>query len=509
MSARHWQRTVAIAAAATATIVGSAWAQVPGSDPKCGTPGTTAAPGGDPETRGRARVETGGSAFVPPARLLPAVVEVRGPDRETPGAPDVPAPATPGVTSGPPASPPAVPGLPPPPASAKEKDKKEKDDGRARVEAIQAKGEVPDERLLDIGIGVFGGLDEDDEEKFASKGLSTELRKAEGRFVAFHLKKTMEGTGNWGAVRVLPGPGEGLDVFVSGRILRSDGKRLVLEVEAADATGRRWLRRRYTGEADLRAYRPDRVGRQDPFQEVYNRIANDLLGERDHLRNEEIVTVRRVASLRFASELAPAAFEPFLKTGRSGRYALLRLPADGDPMVRRVSEIRDRDQMFVDTLNDYYLSFYERMGGPYSNWRQYSYEEQAALDKINRASTLKKILGAAAMLGGIVLSGSDSQGGRAAGDIALLGGYAVLQSGLQQAQQKALHEAALKELAASVDGDVAPLLVEVEGHQLRLTGSAEKQFTEWRQLLHTVFTVETGVPDDPNAPAAAPAPPSS
>jgi hypothetical protein len=512
MSAKLWQRTVSVAAVAAVTMVGSAWAQVPGPDrSKCGTTGATAAPAGDPENRGRARIETGGPAFVPPARLMPAVVEVQGPGGETQASPPVPEPPTAGASSSPPSPqpPPAVPGLPPPPTSKKDKKEKE-DDGRPRVEAIQAKGEVPDERLLDIGIGVFdAALDEDDEEKLAAKGLSTELRKAEGRFVAFHLKKTMEGTGNWGAVRVLPGPGEGLDVFVSGRIVRSDGKRLVLEVQAADATGRRWFRRRYTGEADLRAYRPDRVGRQDPFQEVYNRIANDLLGERDDLHPDQLVAVRRVASLRFGAELAPRAFSPFLKSNGSGRYALLRLPADGDPMVRRVAEIRDRDQMFVDTLNDYYLSFYERMGGPYSNWRQYSYEEQAALDKINRASTLKKILGAAAMLGGIMMSGSDSQGGRAAGDIALLGGYAVLQAGMQQAQQKALHEAALKELAVSVDGDVAPLLVEVEGHQLRLTGSAEKQFTEWRELLHRVFTVETGVPGDPNAPAAAPAPPAA
>jgi hypothetical protein len=499
------------AAVAVTTVAAPAWAQLPGPDRnKCGTGGTAPASVRDPEDRGRTRVTTGGLGFVPPTHLMPAVVEVSSPEGAAPASPGTPAPPTSGVTSGPPSppSPPAVPGLPPAAGSKDEKEEKEEDE-RPRVEAIQAKGEVPDERLLDIGVGVFEAALEGDEEKLAAKGLSADLRKAEGRFVAFHLKKTLEGTGNWGAVRVLPGPGEGLDVYVSGRIVSSNGKRLVLEVEAADATGRRWFRRRYTGEADLRAYRPDRVGRQEPFQETYNRIANDLLSERDDLGNEQLVTVRRVATLRFASELAPDAFAPFLKNGRPGHYALLRLPAEGDPMVRRVAEIRDRDQMFVDTLNDYYTSFYERMGAPYSNWRQYSYEEQSALDKINRQSTLKKILGAAAMLGGIVLAGSDSQGGRAAGDIALLGGYAALQAGMQQSQEKALHEAALKELAVSVDGDVAPLLVEVEGHQLRLTGSAEKQFTEWRELLHKVFTVETGVPGDPNAPAAAPAPPSS
>jgi hypothetical protein len=493
-----------MSAAVAVAIAGSAWAQDPGIGPKCGTPGASSVAGRDAEDQERGAVRTAGTAVVRPSHLMPALVDEQVAGRQAPGSPTTPAPPT-HVTSAPPApaGPPAVPGLPTPPAAKSSKE--EKDDKRPRVEAIQAKTDVPEERLLDIGIGVFDdGLEEGDAERLAAKGLSAELRRAEGRFVAFHLKKTMEGTGNWGAVRVLPGPGEGLDLYVSGRIVRSDGRQLTLDVEAADATGRRWLRRRYTGQADVRAYRPDRVGRQDPFQEVYNRIANDLLGERDHLGEAQLVTVRRVASLRFASELAPRAFAPYLKTARAGRFALLRLPAEGDPMVKRVSDIRDRDQMFVDTLNDYYQSFYERMGGPYSNWRQYSYEEQAALDKINRESTLKKILGGAAMLAGVIMSGSDSQGSRVAGDIAMLGGYAAIQAGAQQAQEKSLHVAALKELAISVDGDVQPLLVEVEGHQLRLTGSAEKQFTEWRELLHRVFTVETGVPDDPNAPVTTP-----
>jgi hypothetical protein len=402
------------------------------------------------------------------------------------------------------AAPPALPGLTPPAAASKDK---AKGSGRAGVEATQAKGEIAEDRLLDIGVAVFDtGLTERDRTRLAARGLSPELRRAEGRFVAFHLKKTMEGTGNWGAVRVLPAPAEGLDVLVTGKIVKSTGKDLHLEVDAVDATGRRWLHKLYTGQAELSAYRPDRVGQYEPFQAVYNRIANDLLATRDDLEVAELVKVRRVASLRFAAQLAPEAFTPYLDTERSGHYSLRRLPAEGDPMVRRVSDIRDRDQMFVDTLNEHYLDFYERMGSPYASWRHDSYEEQAALDKINRASTLKKVLGGAAVIAGVVMSGSDSQGGRVAGDLVTLGGYAALMAGFQQSKEKTLHEAALKELASSFDGEVAPLLVEVEGHQLRLAGSAEQQFTEWREVLHKVFTIETGVPDA-NAPAV-PVPPS-
>jgi hypothetical protein len=511
MSAKQWRWTAWGLAAGMATL-GTAWAQSPGGERTCGMSGTTAPAGrsrGSDEGRGSI-AGFGRSRPDASAQLFSPVVEIptAGSGSAVPAAPLGPGSTTTVASSSPPtpAPPPSLPGLTPPPTE-KEREK-DKDKDRARVEATQAKGEIPDERLLDVGVAVFDtGLTERDRGRLAAKGLSPELRKAEGRFLAFHLKKTMEGTGNWGAVRVLPAPAEGVDVLVTGKIAKSTGKDLELEVEAVDATGRRWLHKLYRGQADLSAYRPDRVGQYEPFQEVYNRIANDLLAKRDELEAAELVTMRRVAALRFANQLAPQAFTSYLGVERSGRYSLRRFPAEGDPMIRRVSDIRDRDQMFVDTLNDYYLSFYERMGTPYASWRHDSYEEQAALDKINRESKLKQILGGVAMIAGVVMSGSDSRGTGVAGDLVMLGGYAALEAGTRQAQEKTLHVAALKELANSFDGEVAPLLVEVEGHQLRLAGSAEQQFTEWRELLGKVFAIETGVPGDPNAPAV-PLPPS-
>src|SRR5262245_21761773 len=212
MTNRHCHRSMLTAVAVTA-LAASAWAQMPGPDRgRCGTMGAAPAPSADSEDHGRTRIAAGGPAFVQPTHLLPAVVEVPGAAGAAPVSPAPPAPPASGVTSSPPApkAPPAVPGVPPPPAAPNDKkDKHDKeDDGRPRVEAIQAKGEVPDERLLDVSIGVFDpAVDEGDTDKLAAKGLSADLRKAEGRFVAFHLKKTLEGTGNWGAVRMLPGPG--------------------------------------------------------------------------------------------------------------------------------------------------------------------------------------------------------------------------------------------------------------------------------------------------------------
>ena len=94
----------------------------------------------------------------------------------------------------------------------------------------------------------------------------------------------------------------------------------------------------------------------------------------------------------------------------------------------------------------------------------------------------KKILGGAALLAGMLMS-PDSHNEAALRDAAILGGSMLMQSGFQKAQEKGVHQAALKELATSFDGDVSPLLVEVEGQQLKLTGPAETQFAAWRDLL--------------------------
>jgi hypothetical protein len=83
--------------------------------------------------------------------------------------------------------------------------------------------------------------------------------------------------------------------------------------------------------------------------------------------------------------------------------------------------------------------------------------------------------------------------------VAIMGGLAAMQAGFRQGEEANLHKEALQELALSFDGEMAPLLVEVEGHQLKLTGSAEAQFASWRELLRQVFALETGLPGDPNA----------
>jgi hypothetical protein len=56
-----------------------------------------------------------------------------------------------------------------------------------------------------------------------------------------------------------------------------------------------------------------------------------------------------------------------------------------------------------------------------------------------------------------------------------------------------MHTDVLKELSASFEAEAAPLVVDVEGRTLRLTGTAEEQYAEWRRLLHELYVEETGL----------------
>jgi hypothetical protein len=376
--------------------------------------------------------------------------------------------------------------------------------GDKTVTLVVAKGEVPTERLVDVAIDLFEpGVSDEPPSPLLQQGVRSAVRKSEARYVPIHLRNTLQATGQWGAVRVVPGGASWAELELHGTIDKSNGKDLEVEVLARDAAGRVWLKRRYKQDADTSAYAKERpLDGRDPFEALYNRIANDLLRERDRRKPQELQASRAVAALRFAGEMSPAPYASYLATDGKGRARVLKLPAVDDPMMLRIGAILERDHMFVDTLNEYYSDFYARMDRPYDDWRAYSYEEQKALDAVNRGSTLKKVLGGIAVIAGILMDPRDDHGTK---DVMILGGIAAINAGFEQGKEAGIHKAALSELADSFEGELMPLLVDVDGKVVQLTGSAETQFEKWRELLHQIATTDAPLPVDINVLPMAPA----
>ena len=293
-------------------------------------------------------------------------------------------------------------------------------------------------------------------------------------------------------MRVVPDAAGAADVVISGKILKSHGLSLALHVRIVDSKGKVWRDKKYKHEASARAYAEEELEVVDPYQNLYRHIANDLLESRRKLKDDRIRELREISRLRFAADLAPELYGDYLQANRKGRIKVARLPAENDPMMQRIDRIRDRDFLFIDTLNEYYADFYLRMDEPYDDWRGISQGEQLALRKIRREARLQKILGGLLIVGAAAASGTSTASRAARGAAAVSGGL-VLQEGIQEGKQGKIHVAALKELAASFDAEMEPLLVEIEGRILRLEGSAEAQYAEWRRLLSEIFAAESGI----------------
>jgi len=203
--------------------------------------------------------------------------------------------------------------------------------------------------------------------------------------------------------------------------------------------------------------------------------------------------VRLVTELLFARSFSPDAFDGYLAKNPKGRYLIMRLPAEGDPMLQRVRKIRERDHLFVDTLQEYYISFDEQMSGPYDEWRKLSYEEVVALQELRAESRRQMLLGAAAVIGGIAAATTgDSSASRSAGHIAVIGGGYMLKSGLLKRSEAQIHVEALDELGTSLEAEIAPKVIELEDRTVTLSGSVEEQYAQWRALLAEIYAAEIG-----------------
>lgn len=365
--------------------------------------------------------------------------------------------------------------------------------------------ELPPESLLEVAILPFDPGVPDTIKEQEAENVSPAVREAESKYIPHVLRQTLQDTGYWGAARVVPAASPGADLTIKGKILSSDGETLKIAIEATDATGRKWIDKTYEETAAEYAYTEKLPAGSDPFQDLYSRIANDLLEERKALNAAKLKEINRVADLRFAADLAPARFGEYLKTSGDGRYSVSRLPPEGDPFIARIDQIRTRDELLIDTLDQHYGAFRQNIGKSYQEWRKSSYKEAQAYRELRNQELTRKILGAAAVIGGIYGAATAKNSGTSAlGQIAVIGGIYSFKSGLDKGSEKKIHAEALKELSASLGTEVQAQNVDLDGKTVKLSGSAEEQYNQWREQLRELYTVETGLPASPPKPAAKP-----
>ena len=303
----------------------------------------------------------------------------------------------------------------------------------------------------------------------------------------------MEKSGAWGAIRVTPSANVIMDLYITGTIVQSDGETMDLEIQVKDSSGKQWFAKKYKQTTGKYAYdrRLKRLG--DPFENLFIRIANDLLAYREKLSDQQAMELRTISELRFAKSFSPEAFDNYVSERRDGTLKIDRLPAENDSILMRVRKIRERDYLYVDTMQDYYDDFSQQMHFAYQEFRRASYDSVVKARQLNRQGNRRIIAGIGSILAGIY--GRSQADSRIASDAssatAAVGGF-VLKSGLEKKQESAAYNESIAEMGSSLESEIAPQVIELEDRTVTLTGTVQAQYQQWQDLLYKIYNQERG-----------------
>jgi hypothetical protein len=205
----------------------------------------------------------------------------------------------------------------------------------------------------------------------------------------------------------------------------------------------------------------------DPFADLYRQIANELLQQASLLSARQRWEIREVSLLSYANDLSPQSFGHMLATDSDGRVTVASLPADNDPMLARVMDMRQRHHLFIDTVDEYYEALHEEMRSPYLIWRRYSFDQDLAEQRaLERGADQSKY--------------SSSNG------------YLTLTQRYDRYRWAKIYEQEYQELAAGFNREAAPAILELNRQVHGLNGTMEEQYGQWRRILRELFLLETG-----------------
>ena len=329
-----------------------------------------------------------------------------------------------------------------------------------KAELHRATQTEDDSQALNLSISVFEGESLD--------GLTARMMKpvafAESRYIPYLLKQALEESGFWGAVRVLPQSDPTAELTLEGRILSSDGFQLRVHLLCRDSLGRIWLDQIYEDQANVADYPDEIVTAEDPFQDLYIRMANDLALSLQNQSADIRSSLIDAALLRYAQALSPETFSRYINYDQKEQWSVLGLPARDDPMYKRVLRIRDSEYEFIDSVDEQYQIVFNRMKMPYAYWRKNSFE----FEDYNRRLAAKS---------GQKRSRVDAR-------------YDSMLKVYRQFQDRRNNEDELRQMVQSFDAELSPLITRVEGQLIQLVGSLEGQYESWRNLLRQLYRLE-------------------
>ena len=353
---------------------------------------------------------------------------------------------------------------------------------------------------FDVAISLFDpGISNQD--SYGEDGIWPELRRSEAMYMAVQLRDVLAKTQRYGAVRVTPDNYSSADLYITAKIIKSNGEDVALQVKVSDSTGKTWVSKKYSHRVKPIAFNnprnKDSNGKLkiDPYKDIYLKISSDIIKYmKRNIKPEKADTINIVTEIRYAQNYSPAAFSDILSK-RNNLYKLNGKPDKDDPMMKRVQSIKYRDQMFIDNMQTHYDGFSSNMTSSYKVWQEQSFAESKAAREAASAAFWQGVAGAVIVAATVAAAG-DCDSAACARNTGAVGGAvagAFFNESFQNSKEAKVHRDALNEIASSLDSTLSPSVIEMEDRTVTLTGTITEQSNQWRAVLLEIFQAETQV----------------
>ena len=308
---------------------------------------------------------------------------------------------------------------------------------------------------FDVGISISSEI-------FIQSGTNTEasFRRTEAQLLAAKQRSVFEQSGQWGVVRLYPEYSVIPELMLDLVVLKSDGRELLIKAQLTAVSGDVLLAETYLDRSTSSDYASEV---EDPFADLFHRIHNDVaFAASKHTQSQRYLD--SVSFLRYAQQLAPEAFPGYLAS-KAGRWKLLREPAEQDPMYARIARLRDYELLFVDTIDEQLSGALREIDVAYKLWLKASKEQLDWLER-RRARGVN------------VESFSDDSA------------FARHQAVYAAYRSLKIHEQELFELVLDLESESRSTALEIDENIVKLEGTLEQQYREWRETLLNIILLE-------------------
>ncbi|MEM6393290.1 MAG: hypothetical protein AAF797_11000 [Planctomycetota bacterium] len=364
------------------------------------------------------------------------------------------------------------------------------------------------------------------------------IRRAESYYLAELLKNRIAESPYFSDVKVVPDETEHFDLIVATRVVRSNGHDVELLVTVTDSRQEVWLEREQFRTRPIASssfiLQKDAQGNDqmdtDPYAFVFDVITKEIEGATP-ASPEAFDQITQVTTLRYASDMSPAAFpqERYILAGKQTPGASLSpgsLPSDADPNFQRIRQVRANEQQALERFAAYYSGGHDTVQMPYFYWRRDNREAVEYYNDVKKEISDAKMLATAqfglkAILAIFLGDNTEEKAVIAAAiliemvDIGEDGRITLDPGNLDENFRRVFQAAKEKEKLVEATAErmtdlgnafatyVEPITVQIGERTLTFSGKVDEQFTQVRGLLREIYAKETGfdVPED--APAEA------